>query len=202
MSYTYIKKNVSGFYATFPEKMSPELYDNLGETYQDFLDDKWVLLSEEQVAFHEANPSASVKQVFDMKLPEPHVRDLRDAKNEMLANISRYDNSEEVNGFSFEGVPGKYWFTVQERLNYKQSVEAAKILEKDEVSFYVGNMAMSVNVDKAVYLLAKLQEYADECYMVTKAHELAVNALETIEEVDAYDYKAGYPESPVFNLLG
>ena len=47
-----------------------------GETFADSLSGKWVELSEEQVAFMDANPGASAKEWFDMELapvvpPEP-----------------------------------------------------------------------------------------------------------------------------------
>lgn len=98
--YTYIKKSVGGFYFELPEKLNPAEYNNIGETYQDFVDNKFVLLSDEQVKFHEENPRASVKQVFDMQLPTVHERDVNDAKREMLNRISNYDNSSDVNGFT------------------------------------------------------------------------------------------------------
>ena len=36
--------------------------------------------------------------------------------------------------------------------------------------------------------------YALECFNVTASHKQAVSELTTIEEVEAYDYKAGYPK--------
>lgn len=38
--YTYIKRNITGHYIELEEKLSLELYDNIGETYEDFLDNK------------------------------------------------------------------------------------------------------------------------------------------------------------------
>lgn len=37
-------------------------------------------------------------------------------------------------------------------------------------------------------------------YNVTEEHKAAVNTLTTIEEVDAYDYKTGYPEKLSFEV--
>lgn len=33
---------------------------------------------------------------------------------------------------------------------------------------------------------------------ITDAHKAAINALETIEEIDAYDFTIGYPENLSF----
>lgn len=45
---TYIRKSIKGFYIQFPEEIDATYWaGKIGETYQDFLDDKWVLLSDE-----------------------------------------------------------------------------------------------------------------------------------------------------------
>ena len=49
-------------------------------------------------------------------------------------------------------------------------------------------------------MLSALEVYALQCYNVTEEHKAAVNALTTIEEVDAYDYKTGYPEKLSFDV--
>jgi hypothetical protein len=60
--YLYIKKSIAKHFVDFAELLKAEEYNNLGETWKDYLDNKWVLLSDEQKAFYEANPNASVKQ--------------------------------------------------------------------------------------------------------------------------------------------
>jgi hypothetical protein len=49
-------------------------------------------------------------------------------------------------------------------------------------------------------MLAQIQLYADQCFLVTKQHEAAVNALDSIESVDNYDITLGYPTKLVFNV--
>ena len=200
--YTYVKRNVPNYYVELEEKLTPDLYSDLGETYDDYLMGKWVLLSDEQVKFHEENPDASVKEVFNMAIDEPyvHVRTLEEAKNDMQLKIDMYDTSDAVNSFTINNmIPA--WFTVQERLNYKQSVEAAKLMNVDKLSFYVGDVMLEVETVKAEQLLAALQLYADACFLVTKQHKIAVEKLEEIEEVDNYDYTVGYPSRLNFDLV-
>lgn len=198
-TYTYIKHDIRGYYIDFEEKFREDLYDNLGSTWEDFLDNKWVLLSDEQVAFHEEYPEASIKEVWDMELTPPHVRDLDDAKNEMLANIDEYDNSIDVNGFTINNEIDA-WFTVSERTNYKSSIEAAKTLGVDSLSFFIGDMLITIPTADAEVMLAQIQLYADQCYIVTKQHKEAVEALDTIEAVDAFPYTQGYPQKLNFNV--
>lgn len=197
--FTYIKHDVRGYYVELPEMLTEDLYSNLGTTWDDFVDNKWVLLSEEQVKFHQENPKAKVSEVWTMVLDPVHVRNINDAKNEMKSRIERYDDSEEVNQFIINGVITG-WFTPSERSNYKSSIDAAKLVGLETLTFFVGNNMMEITPSVAEQLLAQIQLYADQCFIVTKQHKLNVDALETMEEVDAYNYKQGYPEKLNFKL--
>lgn len=199
---TYIKRNISKIYVKFDEELSPENF-NVGDSYADFLDNKWVLLSEEQVEFHNEHPDASVREVLNMELvpvPEPqeYVRTLEDAKREKLYEIDRYDTSEEVNSFTINNTISA-WFSSEERSGYKNSIDSAKILGVKELSLFVGDKLITVSVEEAEFMLASIQLYADSCFMVTKRHQIEIESLESIEEVDEYDYKVGYPEKLNFN---
>jgi hypothetical protein len=128
-----------------------------------------------------------------MQLTPAPVRTLEQAKKEMIWKIEGYDRSTNVNGFTINGeVEG--WFTPDERSNYKSSIDAAKILGVEKLSFFIGDMLLEVTPNQAEYMLAQIQLYADQCYIVTKQHKIAVESFETIEEVDSFNYKGGYPE--------
>ncbi len=201
--YTYIKLDISGYYIEFSEKFNPSLYNNLGDTYEDFLDNKWVLLSDEQVQFHIDNPDASVREVWDMELTPVPERTLEQAKDEMKHKIDEYDRSENVNGFivhdTINDVTFNGWFTAEERSNYKSSIDAAKLLGLDKLAFYIGEVLLEVTPAQAEYMLAQVQLYADQCYIVTKQNKIAVDALDTIEAVDAFEYESGYPGKITFD---
>ena len=197
--HTYIKRDIDGYFIEFDEQFNPELYNNIGTTYQDFVNNLWVLLSDEQVAFHEENPEANVKEVWYMRFdPEPE-RTLEDAKAEMIRRITLYDSSINVNEFKVNNrIRG--WFTADERNNYKCSIDAAETVGIEKVSFFIGDTLFELNIETAKQMLARLQLYADSCFIVTKQHKLAINELDTIEEVDNYDYTVGYPEKLNFEV--
>ena len=197
--YIYIKHDVRGFYVTLYSVLDENLYNNIGETWGDFNANKWVLLSDEQVEFKANNPTAKIHEVFKMEFEPIHVRNLTDAKNEMLRKIEEYDQSSNVNGFTVNGAI-EAWFTPSERSNYKSSIDAANLLGIETLSFYVGDTLLTVTPTIAEQLLAQIQLYADQCFIVTKQHKAIVESLETIEEVDAYDYTANYPTKMNFNL--
>jgi hypothetical protein len=50
----------------------------------------------------------------------------------------------------------------------------------------------------AMQMLLAIEIYASECYDNTQRHMAAVDVLESKEEIDAYDYRVGYPEKLEF----
>lgn len=42
---TYIKHDIKGFFVELLEVLNSELYNNIGTTWDDFIDNKWVMLS-------------------------------------------------------------------------------------------------------------------------------------------------------------
>lgn len=200
--FIYIKKQHSTHFVEFAEALNPELYDNIGTTWQDYEDNLWVRLSDEQVAFYEEHPKAKVKEVWDMELTPAPVRTLEQAKEEKKWAIEGYDSSSEVNGFVI--VIGEQeieaWIDRETRADYKNSLDAAELLGRTEVTPVFNGMALTIPVTMAKMALAQIQLYANQCYNVTEQHKVAVDALETIEAVDAYDYETGYPEKLRFEV--
>ena len=199
MSYIYIKYDVPKHYITLEEELTEELFTNLGSTYEDYLDNKWVKLSEEQMAFKDANPNASIKEIWNMELQPIPIQTLAEYKNNKIIEITMYDQSTEVNSFTINSALTA-WFTAAERSNYKSSIEAAKLLRQNTLAFFVGDMLLQVPTTEAEYMLAQIQLYADRCFLVTKNHKVNVMNLETIEEVESYDYTRDYPEKLNFDL--
>ena len=200
---TYIRKSIKGYYIQFPDEIDAEYWaGKIGSTYEDFRDNKWICLSDEQLAFHEEHPYASISQVISMTLPEPYTRTLEDAKMEKLNAIDDYDNSSFVNGFDV--VNGNdtitAWLTPAQRANYRSSIDAAELVGLTELSLYIGEMPITLSVATAKLMLAQIQLYADQCFIVTKQHKAAVEALDSIEAVDNYDVTAGYPTKLIFNV--
>ena len=200
--YIYIKRGLG--YVEFDTPISTELNGNdLGSTWEDYNNGKFVLLSAEQLAFKNEHPTASIKEVFDMQMTPAPVRTLEDAKNEMIATIEEYDDSNSVNEFiiTHDGqVVTTDWFEPNIRANYKNSVESAELVGLPTVSFYVGDMPITLPTQDAKLMLAQIQLYADACYIVTRQHIAAVEALTTIEAVDAFDYTADYPNKLSFEV--
>lgn len=130
--------------------------------------------------WEEYTPSAEMTTDIDM------------AKAAKIAEIAAYSDSDAVNSLTFHGI--KTWLTPNIRANYLVSLDAAELLGETDITFVVEGVQASLPIKQVRLLLAKIQRYADACYLVTERHKIAVRALQTVEEVEAYDYTKGYPE--------
>jgi hypothetical protein len=117
---------------------------------------------------------------------------LKQAKVDKIAEITAYDTSDKVNGFVLNGL--LVWLDKATRVGLMNSTTIAKAAGQETTTLWLGGLKLVVDCDKAIQLLSALEMYALECFNVTASHKAAVNELTTIEEVEAYDYKAGYPK--------
>ena len=117
---------------------------------------------------------------------------LKQAKVDKIAEIAVYDTSSSVNGFVLNGL--LVWLDKATRVGLMNSTTIAKASGQETTTLWLGGMKLVVDCDKAIQLLSALEMYALECFNVTASHKQAVSELKTIEEVEAYDYKAGYPK--------
>ena len=123
---------------------------------------------------------------------------LKQAKVDKIAEIAAYDTSSSVNGFVLNGL--LVWLDKATRVGLMNSTTIAKASGKQTTTLWLGGLKLVVDCDKAIQLLSALEMYALDCFNVTAAHKKAVSELTTIEEVEAYDYKTGYPKQLDINL--
>lgn len=117
---------------------------------------------------------------------------LEQAKADKIAEITAYDTSSSVNGFMLNGL--LVWLDKATRVGLMNSTTIAKATGQKTTTLWLKGIKLVVDCDKAIQLLSALEMYALECFNVTASHKAAVGELKTIEEVEAYDYKTGYPK--------
>lgn len=197
VKYYYIKQNRI---IELKKMLNPKYYV-IGNSYEDYLAGQYVKLTDEQVHYVLHNPNSSIYLIYHLGvLPEAPAPTIEQVRAKKLAELAQYNVSPNVDQFTINGVIPA-WFSPSERTNYALSIQSAKNLGEDTLTFAVGNNVLQVPTDKAEMMLSAIQLYADNCYMVTKQHELAIEALEDIEAIKAYDITAGYPEHLNFDLV-
>ena len=135
--------------------------------------------------------------------PEPTIEErLEQAKAEKIATIEEYDKSTAVNGFevTINGLTFTHWIDPATRADYKDSIDAAELLNMTEVHPVFNGIPITLSVQMAKMALAQIQIYANQCFNVTEQHKKAVSELTTFKEVKQYDYTSGYPTRLTFNI--
>ena len=113
-------------------------------------------------------------------------------KEEAIEQITEYDQSEDVNSFTLQGKT--MWLPKETRVGLVNSVTIEKNAGKETTVLWFDGAKYELPIDTAMQMLAALELYALECYNVTAAHKAAVSALESVEDIVAYDYTQNYPE--------
>lgn len=133
-----------------------------------------------------------VQEAFAWFVSKMDALKLEQAKVEKIAEITAYDTSSSVNGFLLNGV--LEWLDKATRVGLMNSTNIAKAAGQKTTTLWLGGAKFVVDCDKAIRLLSALEMYALECFNVTASHKAAVGWLMSLEEVEAYDYKTGYPK--------
>ena len=189
---TYLWRLVEGFYVEAPTEIDPEYWSGqIGSTVEDFYNDKWIPLSDEQVAYHNEHPYASVSEVINMSIPEPPVRTVEQAKMEKKHQIESYDKSSAVNSFSINGT--SMWLNVNQRQQLATQINVNEIAGNETMTRWFNETSFTFPVSTWKQMLVALELYAGEAINVTESHKAAVDALNTVEDIDNYNFKVGYP---------
>ena len=123
-------------------------------------------------------------------------------KQDRLAALEAYDTSPAVNGFEVvkDGQTITTWIEPDKRSNYRGSLDDCVLLGVTDIEVPIAGMLIPMTVADARAKLAQIQLYADRCTIVTESHKAAILALQTVEEVEQYDFTVGYPEKLVFEI--
>ncbi len=112
--------------------------------------------------------------------------------------IKAYDQFTTVNSFTINGE--ELWLDKATRVGLVNSINSEKSAGKETTTLWFNNKSITLNCDVALQMLNSLELYAIACYNKTAEHLANVEALTTVEEVEAYDYKTGYPDKLVFTV--
>lgn len=124
--------------------------------------------------------------------PEPTEEELLSrAKRNKVREIEAYDTSEEVNSFYMQGE--RMWLDKSTRAGLMLRFQAEQSMGKTETTLWYGSVMYTLLIDSAMAMLMALEVYASQCYDNTQRHMAAVEALESKEAIESYDYRVDYP---------
>lgn len=125
--------------------------------------------------------------------PEPQkIVDLATIKRNKKFELETYDSSDNVNEFVISN--RAVWLDKATRAGLLLRFQAEQAQGVTDTTLWHEGRQFPLKVDQAIQMLYAIELYASACYDNTQRHLAAIQTLHTIEEVDNYDYKAGYPE--------
>lgn len=131
---------------------------------------------------------------------EPTEEELLDfAKDNKQNDITEYDNSANVNSFIIGGEP--MWLNFDQRSRLKASLEAIEAAGGEEMTKTFAGKEYTFTTSQWRVMINAVENYAGVCNNVTEGHRDAVNALKSIDAVEAYDYTVGYPQKINFDEM-
>lgn len=175
-------------------------YD-VGTTYEDNVQGKYVELTKKQLTFLTANPNASVLEVFNCTLNTVSAeQQLLNAKYRKLGEIEQADKETEKFYINSVGM----WLDKNTRTSLvANTIPALEAAGETSTTLWAETdtpVSVIVDINTLKSALNALELYAKRTYDVTQQHKSAVLALATVEEVEAYNANADYPETLTFNL--
>ena len=125
-------------------------------------------------------------------------------RQNLLDKIDIYDNSRAVNNciIKLNGNSINYWADKAERSILKTAVEDCLKVGRTTYRLDIRELEVSipVNCELLLTMLSQLEVYAIDCYNKTTDHIYAVKNLTTIEDIETYNYKEGYPSMLQFEV--
>lgn len=108
-----------------------------------------------------------------------------------ISKIQIFDKSADVNSFKIKGE--SLWLDKSTRVGLFNSISIEKNAGKTHTILWYDAVKYVIPIPDALPMLNEIEMYALNCYNVTQSHIAAVRSLQTIEEIENYDYTIGYP---------
>lgn len=125
--------------------------------------------------------------------PEPtEEQKLNRSKNSKKHEVQMYHDSNAAKGFSINGEDYSVDTETLNKMTFRVMAESAMNINKTTLWF--DGKAYNFKTKDAMELLYQLQIYFGDCFDVTNEHKNNIDSLSNSDEVDQYDYRAGYPE--------
>lgn len=177
---------------SFSETVVLGRYDK-AENYTEVSRDEYEAYVREHAAEHVGEGSSPGTE----EPPHP-VPTLSDAIAGKVAEINAYDTSTSVNGFKLNG--NEFWLDKATRVGLMNSTEITKAAGQETTDLWMDDVKLTIPCDTVIKLLSAIELYALECFNTTARHKAEVRKLKTVEEVEKYDIKEGYPKQLEINL--
>lgn len=181
MSFTYINREI------YPKMLVQDepLDDNYakGYSYDDYSKSSpapWIELGEEQLAFKEANPKATVKEIIEAKLDESRL--LNEEKSAKYEEIRTYETG------------NLYEFFLDDQNIYIPEHDRRNALSDGAVVNKIVIMGLEFDTTEGKILIGMMDKYDNDLMSALGAKRKGISLASTVEQVRAIDVQSGYPD--------
>lgn len=181
MSFTYINREI------YPKMLVQDepLDDNYakGYSYDDYskgIPVPWIELGEEQQAFKEANPKATVKEIIEAKLDES--RFLNEEKSVKYEEIRAYETG------------NLYEFFLDDQNIYIPEHDRRNALYDGAIAGKITIMGLEFDITEGKILIGMMDKYDNDLMSALGDKQKQINLAITVEQVRAIDVQSGYPD--------
>ena len=178
----------------------------MNKRYYKLIDDKTVFYKGESIVLDNAricNPTeeqlleAGWQVYVEPPTPAPTPEQLlEEARQNKLNEIEEYNNSSEVNSFTVNNF--ETWIPVELRAVFKTSLDSYIALDMPTMTKIWEGTEYTTSPQNWLQMYYRVEVYANKCQLVTDRHKIAVNAMDNIEDIEAFDITSDYPEKLVF----
>lgn len=119
-------------------------------------------------------------------------------KNLVTVAIEGRAKSEAVKVFEINSVRG--WLDSEERGSIRRAASDKAAEGREVFTLFLSGNGIQMPPAKVEEILKAVEVYASDCHDKTEDHKAAVEALTDPDEVQSYDYTAGYPEVLSFEV--
>ena len=181
MSYIYINREI------YPNQLVQDdpLDDNYakGYSYDDYINGNpapWIELGEEQLAFKEANPKATVKEIIEAKLDDSRL--LNEEKSAKYEEIRTYENE------------NLHEFLLDDQNIYIPEYDRRNALSDGAIADKITIMGMKFDITEGKILIEMMDKYDNDLMLALGSKRREVSLATTVEQVRAVDVQSGYPD--------
>lgn len=169
--------------------------ENLGDSWDDYLNGKYILLNEAQIQYLNSNIGVSPKEVFFME-PSDEISTL--VKNALIKKINEYASSDKVKSFSINGE--STWLNKKDRTSLSYSLSLEKEAGNEFTTLWINNTPYVLKIEEAKQMLKEVELYAVACHNNTQNNISLILSAGSKSELGDFDITQGYPEQLNFNL--
>ena len=204
----YLHKNV-GYWE---ESEALPISYKVGTTEEDYLNGAYILLSEQQIMFHEMHPNASKIEVLRMAMNPvvvPTQDPMESKRQELLSEARTLDERSDrfyipVTKDGAEVANQQLWLDKDTRSSL-YAITLPSLLSDGETKTKLWTSStpptsIEVPITWAMDKIQLLEIYAKRTHDVRARNEAAIYAAETVEELDAINLSEGYPLPLTFEL--